>query len=634
MAQLPEFLKWTKGASRAVKKAATAAGDESQPGATPPFVDPSEAALRVDPSEAALRVDPSEDSRGYRRLAPAIVQSYLNDPGRAAAPSRSLEDLGIPADAVELKKAPVVEGGRVVGYNAQEGVRPRRADPTSKLLDAARAPEEAPDERGAIAQTVYQQPTIKPPPGYDPETAETRPRWASELDQQQTHSAAARDAAEHPDRAHGWRRYVVPIIQAVMAGARTGDPVAALGAAGAGAVVGAVDPHAANRMRYNAEVARSDARLGQLRTQRKGELDAEHTQAETDYLRQRPGIEAGKRLDAQAKAEQSRIFRALGTLKGQKLDPANPRHAKLIADAEAAGIPIDAESFNNSKGNVIRYAKTDPEHPEQTVEVERNVVTGEETVLGQKGYQATRNAEGMTGAEVHTDADRDRAYAGLERERAVSNDLRRQGLAIANGHLTLAGQHFNLAQAQFDNRLSEGTRKELKSANDLAAEAERWQEAANAIGSRTQYKDPETGEMKDSRKAENQRDIFQARAESLRRRVVANYGYLFAPDDGGTPKMSAAQLQQLFPSVGGNWSGLATRLGVQLTDEGSGQGPVQPSTLPHRGAPTAAGHGAAAPGRYAGQRMPASNLPAAAKALGMSESAAKTYIEREGGVIY
>jgi hypothetical protein len=274
--------------------------------------------------------------------------------------------------------------------------------------------------------------------------------------------------------------------------------------------------------------------------------------------------------------------------KGQQLDPNNPEHAKLLQRAEAAGVVVDPQAWNDSKDNLVQLTVTNADDPTKTDAVLLNKVTGEQTVLGQKGFQATRNAEGLTGAEVHADADRDRSFNALEHERSVSNDLRRQGLAISKGHLTLAGQHFNLAQAQFDNRLSEDTRKELKSANDLAAEAERWQEAANAIGSRTSYVDPETGKEMESKKALNKRDEYTARAESLRRRVVANFGYLFSDDGTGTPKMSAAQLQQLFPSVGGNWSGLAERLGVTLTDEGSGQGPVQPSTLPHRSAPTAA----------------------------------------------
>jgi hypothetical protein len=418
-----------------------------------------------------------------------------------------------------------------------------------------------------------------------------------------------------------------------------------VGAVGAGLVGGAVNPKLDETLQKEIAVSGATERVNRgLKIQERGARIRQATAAAT-YTEARPGIERDKAAaaaaTAAAKREQSSVLSSLRLFRGQQLDPNNPEHAKLLRRAAAAGVVVDPTAWNDSKDNLVQLTVTDPTDSTKTDSVLLNKVTGEQTILGQKGFQATRNAEGMTTAEVKTDADRDRAYAGLERERAVSNDLRRQGLAIAKGHLTLAGQHFDLAQAQFDNRLTEGTRKELKSANDLAAEAERWQEAANAIGSRTQYKDPETGEMKDSRKAENQRDIFAARAESLRRRVVANYGYLFSPDDSGTPKMSSAQLQQLFPSVGGNWSGLATRLGVTLTDEGSGQGSVPASTLPRRGAPRAAAP-AGAParvGRFAGRRMSRANLGAAARALGYGEGAdaekrAEATIKAEGGEVY
>ena len=404
-----------------------------------------------------------------------------------------------------------------------------------------------------------------------------------------------------------------------------------------GGAYGAAVPNANERAGRDREIRRVEREQSRVQANQKAGLEAEGERASTrqknaqaSYYEQRPDIEAAKRTDAQAKAEQSRVFRVLSSLKGQKLYPADPRVRQLQADADRAGIPFDVESFNNSKGNVVRYVRTDPDRPEQTVEVERNVLTGAEQVLGQKGYQATRDASGMTTAEVKTDEDRDRGYNALERERVVQHDLRRAGLAIAKGNLTLAGQRFDLSQAQFDNRLGEQTRKELKGANDLIAESERYQESANAIGSRTQYKDPETGEMKESRKAQNQRDLFQARAESLRRRALANYGYLFSPDEGGVPHMSAEQLQQMFPSVGGNWSGLAERLGVRLTDTGSGQGPVRPSAVPRRGAPRAASQSApaaSAPQPDASGKFSEADVRAYAQATGKGHNADKAVEE-------
>jgi hypothetical protein len=429
--------------------------------------------------------------------------------------------------------------------------------------------------------------------------------------------------------------------QAVSEGAaRSGRPVDAYGlasiagaGAGGGMAAGVLPREWANQQR-ELKMRHMTEQIGaQLKIEREA-AQTEQVRAQTGWLTARPGIEEAKSKATAAKQEQSAVLSNLRLLKGTRLDPSNPEHASLLRRAAAAGISIDANSFNDASSNLVSMELVDPEHPEQKRRAFFNRATEEITDAGQSGFVAPVGADGMTETQRRGDAARDRSFYALEHERAVANDLRGQQLEISKGQLTLAGRRFDLSAAQFDNRLGEETRKEAKSANDLAAEAERWQEAANAIGSRTTYIDPETHKEMESKKALNKRDEYAARAASLRRRMIANYGYLFAPDDSKGPQMSTEQLKGLFPSLGGNFSGEATRLGITLTDEGSGQGAVPSSILPRRAAPAARRAAPAAAGRYAGQRMPAANLPAAAQKLGMSEPQAKAYIESQGGRIY
>jgi hypothetical protein len=327
-------------------------------------------------------------------------------------------------------------------------------------------------------------------------------------------------------------------------GAKSGSAGFALGSAIGGAVTGLINKKADEEaIDRPAAITRTQGALAVDAASEKAQrerdaaaADINLKQSQADWNNARPDIEAGKRTDAAAKAAQASIFRVLGTLKGQRLDPTDPRIVKLQAAADAAGIPFDVQSFNESKGNLIRYVKTDLAHPEKTITVERNVVTGEETELNQKGFQATRNNEGMTGAEVHADADRDASRTNLERQRSVSNELARAGLGIAQAHLGLDRQRLDLAKAAQDNTFSEQTRKELKDAQALLAESERWQTEANGFAQRVKYKDPNTGEVKESKSYASKRDDAQARAEAARVTArgsdPANFVRLRTPEGG------------------------------------------------------------------------------------------------------
>jgi hypothetical protein len=156
--------------------------------------------------------------------------------------------------------------------------------------------------------------------------------------------------------------------------------------------------------------------------------------------------------------------------------------------------------------------------------------------------------------------------------------------AQSAARIEISRGHLDLARLSLDNRLSEQTRREFKDANRLSSDAERYGQAAADLANKTTYKDPETGEVRESKKWAAKRDEYEARAAALRREFIADYGYMFQSEDGDI-KMSLDQFRQLFPSLQGNFTGEAERLGVTITDEGSMQGPVPVSTIPRRPAP-------------------------------------------------
>jgi hypothetical protein len=424
-------------------------------------------------------------------------------------------------------------------------------------------------------------------PGLGPSLATvTRPRFADPAGRLESQITYERQNPATAPQGRSFGRKIVDALEMAGVGARRGaaanpqNPLAgAVGGAGGGAIAEVVNPNVVYRAKQDARVGRYEGELQNLRGEQESAAKVRTANAQAGWLEARPQIAEQRNQVAALKQEQSRIFRVLGSMKGQYLDPNNPRIAKLLSDADAAGIPIDVDSFNNSKGNTVRYAKVDPDHPEQTQTVERNVVTGEESVLGQKGYTQPVGPDGMTAAQRQAAKDRETAQANLEKQRSIQNEFQRQRINLSTGR-------FSLAQAAQNNRLSEQTRKEAKDVNDLAAEAERFQQASESVNQHGKYIDPNTGEEKESSRRDIDCDKLAAQAAALRQKLFANYGYLF-DQDGTGPKMTTDKFKGLFPSLQGNWSGEAQRLGVTLTDNPT-QGPVRQSPMPRRGAPRAA----------------------------------------------
>jgi hypothetical protein len=358
--------------------------------------------------------------------------------------------------------------------------------------------------------------------------------------------------------------------------------------------------------------------------------------AQADYTRtQKPLNDAARREDGAKRV----LLAQLGRM--PTVDP--ERDKAFVRQWQSTfGDAFDVDAYNNKKGNfVVRGLVTDPSKPQEKHDVAFNFATGEQRDLGLSDYVVTRDAQGLSEGERRTDADRDASRVNLERQRSVSNELARAGLGIAQGHLALAGQGLDLRKLELDQRLSEQTRGELKDANKLLSEANGAQAEADDYADKGWYvgDDGQKHRAKWAVKAETD---ATNKAEALRQQFYGNYSYLW----GG--KMTRLQFSKNHPELMDSSEGskfhsnrqideMARRYGIEIVPDDSPieTAPSVGNSLPRRSAP-AAGRAAApaASGRYAGQRMPAANLPAAAKALGMGEAQAKAYIESQGGVIY
>jgi hypothetical protein len=271
--------------------------------------------------------------------------------------------------------------------------------------------------------------------------------------------------------------------------ARTGNLAGAAGGAITGGTIGAVDDTADERLSEQRQVEIMRAGLQQMYGREAAGLKLDDARAgvrlkneQADYYGQKPEAEAAKREAQRVKDERARIFRVLGALKGQQLDPNDERVQQLQRDADRADIPFDVGSFNNSKGNLVRYTRTDPEHPERTVEVERNVVTGEESVLGQRGFQPTRDAQGNTTSQNASIEDR-RKLLGL-RARNIELEIQNKERELSTGIPASASRAFSTATAGLSAQLAQ-KRQQIaalrKSALELTADPVEAEARADAL---------------------------------------------------------------------------------------------------------------------------------------------------------
>ncbi|HEX8503717.1 MAG TPA: hypothetical protein VF659_24240 [Pyrinomonadaceae bacterium] len=530
-----------------------------------------------------------------------------------APPAQSLEDLGIPADAQELPKTQAGGGldESYVGYDGGDATRPRRAVITPeesratveslRVRKAAPAGDEAaappvaghsPDDFSPFRVPMTRKTRALPPSGeedtndarvrdrigaaggYDDAgggATETRPRWTSELNKETEHNLALREEAAHPhEKPHWFKRIAVPALLGALQGMGSGRGLAgAAGGAIVGGAAGAASPELLPRMKYGAQLAESDARLGRLREQRKDDLSARQLEANINWTSQRPGIERLKLSAAELGRQRQAVLANLRLLKGSKLDANNPQHAALLEQAQRVGFFIDPDSFNDAASNFAQFELVDPEHPEQKRRVLYNKATGELSDVGHSGYVAPVGEDELTEKQRRDEAARDRAFSATQ-------DYRAQLLGLSSARL----------EEQMRNGLSGRAAREFATAT--------------------------RGLFERRRQVESQIADFRKRAAAL----------LVNPADA---ERRIAELEKERGALtsqidGARTSALGAMAGGPPPAAGSGS--------------ESSGSESSRPGRFAGQRMPRANLPAAAKTLGLSEQDAEALIRREGGIIY
>ncbi|HEX8072899.1 MAG TPA: hypothetical protein VF546_23335 [Pyrinomonadaceae bacterium] len=204
------------------------------------------------------------------------------------------------------------------------------------------------------------------------------------------------------------------------------------------------------KQQYGEMAERQHAQLG-LEEQR-AQIRAHNAQAA--YAEARPDLEARKTAETAARREQNAVLANLRLLKGQKLDPANARHAALLQRAANAGIEVDPESWNESvdAGREVYFDVVDPANPTTKQRVVLTKGTGQAapvTVNGQAattGYvQPVHPDTGMTSAQEHTDADRDASRTETARHNRAT-ETQAQANAAQRGQPSAVNTNSRLAQ--------------------------------------------------------------------------------------------------------------------------------------------------------------------------------------------
>ncbi|MGB8507523.1 MAG: hypothetical protein WCD76_03880, partial [Pyrinomonadaceae bacterium] len=358
------------------------------------------------------------------------------------------------------------------------------------------------------------------------------------------------------------------------------------GAGGAGLAAGVVDSKTYPRLKHEAMVNRAQQRLDARNYNQDASSRVRLRKAQASALEARPELEASKAQAADLNRRRGAALRTLSMLRGQRLDENNPEHAKLLQELSDVGVHgVDPASWNDAKSNVMHLTATDENDPSKVNNVEFNAVTGEQRVIGQRGFQPPIGEDGLTETQRRADSDRDasrsqsdehfsRAFGATQHQRAVQNDLAR--IRIGQG-----GERLDLARAAQDSRLDERTRAELKSAHRLQAELQKAQADADSYAGLGTYTGDD-GKPHRAKWAVQKETDARNKAQALQSEFEGAYGYLMqdspTPSAGGAPSRS----------------------------------------LPHRGAPAA--HRAASPS--AGGSYTADEVRARARARGVDENAA------------
>ncbi|MFL6209246.1 MAG: hypothetical protein ACJ74W_10380 [Pyrinomonadaceae bacterium] len=374
---------------------------------------------------------------------------------------------------------------------------------------------------------------------------------------------------------------------------RGGLPAAIRGSA-VGLVHGLAAPNLDERRTRNEEMGRvqQDDAYDLARQGEQAKLDLSKSQAaennaQADWLKARPDIEAQKRADTAAQRERGAVLSNLRLLKGQKIDPANPHHAALLQRAADAGVEVDPDSWNEAGSNLVPVDVIDPKSPTTKQRRYYNKTTGELTDAGPTvGYVQPVGADGLTEAQRRGDADRDASRTETHRHNTVTEGqggtriaqgAERIGIARDNqslrGQPTAANTNARLARAA-------GLQRKLDEEKAKAASPPRSVKGADGSWQPTD-------------------DKYRAAYTARHKRNAANY---------------AAQIKNAYSDI------------YETGEDGDGWSYAKPKVQPNAGAQG---------GAYAGHRFSRSQLPEIRKRLGVgSDAEAERIITAQGGVFY
>jgi hypothetical protein len=160
-----------------------------------------------------------------------------------------------------------------------------------------------------------------------------------------------------------------------------------------GAFGGTLNPAIDEEYKRKARMADLEQQIANQLKIEQQQAAIEKTRADAEWQQQRPDIEANKNNTARLKRERDAFFARLRIKKGM------PLHDDDIQEGKRLGITIDPQQWLNTKSNAFNVTLTDPNDPTRTNTVRFNAVTGEQTVLGQRGFQQPVGADGMTASQ-------------------------------------------------------------------------------------------------------------------------------------------------------------------------------------------------------------------------------------------
>jgi hypothetical protein len=488
---------------------------------------------------------------------------------RDAPPPPDFASLGIPANAVELQKMPVIENGQVVGYNAQEpGAMRRRLSrdipPAAAPVSDVPAPTDAPPSEAApqaLRPRVFsrpmvddaQRPTVDLPPGYDQSGAtQTRERVARPVEflGKRVNEDLTAPVVDHNG---GRRSIILGGVRGFVEGvARTGSLAGGIGGAGAGALTHGLD-HSLDERVARGELTQEDAARYKLaRENEEVGLKADETRAgirqrnaAATYAEARPDIEASKRADAAKKTQQSALQREIGNrLKEPRpFNPSDAYDSDLAARSQAAGVHFSPGMFGDFKNPATMEIEdpTDASHIRKTrVAYNRESGQWEPVTSGGEAIVTKRvqpvGANGMTPFQT--------AALGLDRDR-LALSTRDYQLRLLQGLDSHAKSIFTTETAGLFNQLGS-----IKSATARIHEK---------VAAGDMFDDEGDAEIK---KLEGEQGEIMQRIEAARSKALSGLG----ANSSAAPSTSSGRFANLPPMHRSNLPEAAKRMGVSVEE--------------------------------------------------------------------